>query len=224
MGGGAGRLRRLAARARHGREDAPRLRRRPRPARRVGRRPRTRPEGAVAPRAAPLRRRARRARRRQVDGRPASWPRSAPSTATWSSAASSRAIPADLVSSPKKDAYLPQVLKPAEVAELLERIPGVDAARPARPRHVRARLRGRPARRGADAARRVASADPDAEQVRVEGKGGRTRFVPVGRARLARARPLPRPRPARARLAARARRCSSRRAAGGCPPRTCGAG
>ena len=33
------------------------------------------------------------------------------------------ANPAELVSSPKKDAYLPRVLKPDEVAELLERIP-----------------------------------------------------------------------------------------------------
>src|SRR5829696_8681376 len=31
--------------------------------------------------------------------------------------------PAELVSSPKKDAYLPQVLKAEEVAELLDRIP-----------------------------------------------------------------------------------------------------
>jgi site-specific recombinase XerD len=35
--------------------------------------------------------------------------------------------PADLVSSPKKDSYLPQVLKAAEVAELLERIPATSA-------------------------------------------------------------------------------------------------
>ena len=34
------------------------------------------------------------------------------------------ANPAELVSSPKKDSYLPKVLKPDEVAELLERIPG----------------------------------------------------------------------------------------------------
>src|SRR5918995_6620276 len=34
------------------------------------------------------------------------------------------ANPAELVSSPRKDSYLPKVLKPAEVAELLEGIPG----------------------------------------------------------------------------------------------------
>src|SRR5215210_3690578 len=33
------------------------------------------------------------------------------------------ANPAELVSSPKKDSYLPKVLKPEEVAEMLERIP-----------------------------------------------------------------------------------------------------
>src|SRR3954451_13225549 len=34
------------------------------------------------------------------------------------------ASPADLVASPKRDSYLPHVLKPGEVASLLERIPG----------------------------------------------------------------------------------------------------
>src|SRR5204863_9116880 len=34
-----------------------------------------------------------------------------------------RANPADLVATPKRDSYLPRVLKPGEVAELLERIP-----------------------------------------------------------------------------------------------------
>src|SRR5918911_2653948 len=33
------------------------------------------------------------------------------------------ASPADLVATPKRDSYLPRVLKPAEVSELLERIP-----------------------------------------------------------------------------------------------------
>src|SRR5437868_9616445 len=36
------------------------------------------------------------------------------------------ANPADLVATPKRDSYLPRVLKPGEVAELLERIPGSD--------------------------------------------------------------------------------------------------
>ena len=131
--------------------------------------------------------------------------------------------PADLVSSPKKDAYLPQVLKPGEVAELLERIPATT------PLDLRDRAMFELAYAAGLRAEELMlldthSADPDGEEVRVEGKGGRTRVVPVGRARLARARPLPEPRPARARRRRRARRCSSRRAAGGCRPPTCGAG
>jgi site-specific recombinase XerD len=89
------------------------------------------------------------------------------------------ANPADLVSSPKKDAYLPQVLKPAEVVELLERIPG------STPLDLRDRAMFELAYAAGLRAEElvnldVASADPDAEQVRVEGKGGRTRFVPAG--------------------------------------------
>jgi integrase/recombinase XerC/integrase/recombinase XerD len=87
--------------------------------------------------------------------------------------------PADLVSSPKKDAYLPQVLKSAEVAELLERIPA------STPLDLRDRAMFELAYAAGLRAEELtlldtASADPDGEQVRVEGKGGRTRFVPVG--------------------------------------------
>jgi integrase/recombinase XerC/integrase/recombinase XerD len=89
------------------------------------------------------------------------------------------ANPAELVSSPKKDSYLPKVLKPAEVAELLERIPGSTPLD----------LRDRALLELAYAAGLrveelvnldVRSLDADAEEVRVEGKGGRTRVVPVG--------------------------------------------
>ena len=89
------------------------------------------------------------------------------------------ANPADLVSSPKRDAYLPQVLKPAEVVELLEAIPG------GAPLDLRDRAMFELAYAAGLRAEELvnldtASADPDAEQVRVEGKGGRTRFVPAG--------------------------------------------
>jgi integrase/recombinase XerC len=89
------------------------------------------------------------------------------------------ANPADLVSSPKKDAYLPHVLKPAEVAELLERIPASS------PLDVRDRAMFELAYAAGLRAEELVnldldSADPDAEQVRVEGKGGRTRVVPAG--------------------------------------------
>ncbi len=87
--------------------------------------------------------------------------------------------PADLVSSPKKDSYLPQVLKPGEVAELLERIPATS------PLDIRDRAMFELAYAAGLRAEELtkldtASPDADGEQVRVEGKGGRTRFVPVG--------------------------------------------
>jgi site-specific recombinase XerD len=89
------------------------------------------------------------------------------------------ANPAELVSSPKKDSYLPKVLKPAEVAELLERIPG------STPLDMRDRALLELAYAAGLRAEElvnldVRSLDADAEEVRVEGKGGRTRVVPVG--------------------------------------------
>jgi site-specific recombinase XerD len=87
--------------------------------------------------------------------------------------------PADLVSSPKKDSYLPQILKPGEVAELLERIPATS------PLDMRDRAMFELAYAAGLRAEELTtldttSPDADGEQVRVEGKGGRTRFVPVG--------------------------------------------
>ncbi|MEA2332853.1 MAG: integrase/recombinase XerC [Thermoleophilaceae bacterium] len=87
--------------------------------------------------------------------------------------------PADLVPSPKKDAYLPQVLKPGEVVEMLERIPATS------PLDMRDRAMFELAYAAGLRAEELTlldtpSADPDAEEVRVEGKGGRTRVVPVG--------------------------------------------
>src|SRR4051794_25236200 len=89
------------------------------------------------------------------------------------------ANPAELVSSPKKDSYLPKVLKPAEVAELLERIPG------STPLDLRDRAMLELAYAAGLRVEElvnldVRSLDADAEEVRVEGKGGRTRVVPVG--------------------------------------------
>jgi site-specific recombinase XerD len=89
------------------------------------------------------------------------------------------ANPADLVSSPKKDAYLPQVLKPAEVVELLDRIPA------STPLGLRDRAMFELAYAAGLRSEELVnldtdSADPDAEEVRVEGKGGRTRVVPAG--------------------------------------------
>ena len=89
------------------------------------------------------------------------------------------ANPADLVSSPKKDSYLPKVLKQDEVAELLDRIP---AGTPLdlRDRAILELAYAAGLRAEELVNLDVDSLDPDAEEVRVEGKGGRTRVVPVG--------------------------------------------
>jgi site-specific recombinase XerD len=89
------------------------------------------------------------------------------------------ANPADLVSSPKKDAYLPNVLKPEEVVELLERIPG------STPLDLRDRSMFELAYAAGLRAEELVdldidSVDPDGEEVRVEGKGGKTRVIPAG--------------------------------------------
>ena len=75
--------------------------------------------------------------------------------------------------------------------------------RAARPRDVRAGLLLRAARRGAGLAA-VGDVDHDGEQLRVEGKGRKTRFVPVGEPAMAALRDyLERARPALARRAPR---------------------
>jgi site-specific recombinase XerD len=89
------------------------------------------------------------------------------------------ANPAELVSSPKRDAYLPRVLKPGEIAELLERMPASG------PLELRDRAMFELAYSAGLRAEElvnldVASIDPDREEVRIEGKGGRTRVVPAG--------------------------------------------
>jgi site-specific recombinase XerD len=89
------------------------------------------------------------------------------------------ANPAELVASPRRDAYLPRVLKPAEAAALLERLPGSG------PLDLRDRALLELAYSAGLRAQELIdldleSVDPDAEEVRVEGKGGRTRVVPAG--------------------------------------------
>jgi site-specific recombinase XerD len=89
------------------------------------------------------------------------------------------ANPADLVSSPKREAYLPTVLKPGEVAELLEQIPG------GTPLELRDRAMFELAYSAGLRAEELVNLEltgvnPDAEEVRVEGKGAKTRVVPAG--------------------------------------------
>ncbi|HET9123317.1 MAG TPA: tyrosine recombinase [Solirubrobacteraceae bacterium] len=87
--------------------------------------------------------------------------------------------PADLLSAPKRPQNLPHVLKPSEVAALLDRIPATD------PLAVRDRALFELAYAAGLRAEElvnldVGAVDFDAETVRVEGKGEKTRLVPVG--------------------------------------------
>jgi site-specific recombinase XerD len=89
------------------------------------------------------------------------------------------ANPAQLVSSPRKDAYLPRVLKPGEVGELLEQMPA------SAPLELRDRAMFELAYSAGLRAEElvdldVDSLDPDGEELRVEGKGGRVRVIPAG--------------------------------------------
>lgn len=90
-----------------------------------------------------------------------------------------RENPAELVSSPKRPRRLPRVLKPGEVEALLDRIPA------ATPLELRDRALFELAyacglRAEELVSLDVESLDFDSESVRVEGKGGKTRIVPVG--------------------------------------------
>jgi site-specific recombinase XerD len=89
------------------------------------------------------------------------------------------ANPADLLPAPKQPQRLPRTLKPAEVAKLLDRIPA------GTPLELRDRALFELAYASGLRAEElvnldVGAVDFDAEQVRVEGKGGKTRFVPCG--------------------------------------------
>jgi len=89
------------------------------------------------------------------------------------------ANPADLVSSPKRGAVLPRVLKQTEAAALLDRVP---ASTPLelRDRALLELAYGAGLRAQEIVDLDLASLDADAEQLRVEGKGGRSRVVPLG--------------------------------------------
>jgi integrase/recombinase XerC/integrase/recombinase XerD len=87
--------------------------------------------------------------------------------------------PADLLSAPKRPRRLPRVLRAAEVAQLLEAIP---AATPLelRDRAIFELAYGCGLRAQELVSLPVTALDFDAESVRVEGKGGKTRVLPVG--------------------------------------------
>jgi site-specific recombinase XerD len=91
------------------------------------------------------------------------------------------ASPADLVATPKRDSYLPRVLRPDEVSGLLDSIPTGE------PLKLRDRAMFELAYASGLRAEEivnldVSDLDPDGEELRVTGKGGRTRVIPAGEA------------------------------------------
>ena len=104
--------------------------------------------------------------------------------------------PADLIAAPKRPQKLPRVLRADEIGTLLDRIPAV------KPLELRDRAMFELAYASGLRAEELvtldlAAVDFDRECVRVEGKGGKTRMVPIGEhARAALARYLERARPA----------------------------
>jgi site-specific recombinase XerD len=87
--------------------------------------------------------------------------------------------PADLLATPRRGSHLPRVMKAPEVARLLDSIPAGG------PLELRDRALFELAyacglRAEEIVTLDVADVDYDAEQLRVEGKGSKTRFVPVG--------------------------------------------
>jgi len=92
--------------------------------------------------------------------------------------------PADLLSTPKRPSHLPRVLKAREAGRLLDGIPG------ARPLELRDRALFELAyacglRAEELVSLRACDVDHDEEQLRVEGKGAKTRFLPVGEVAMA---------------------------------------
>ncbi|HYF25111.1 MAG TPA: tyrosine recombinase XerC [Baekduia sp.] len=94
------------------------------------------------------------------------------------------ANPADLIPSPKRPQRLPRVLKPAEIARLLDRI-GATTPLDLRDRAIFELAYACGLRAEELTNLELTSVDADHEQVRVEGKGGRTRVVPVGEEAMA---------------------------------------
>jgi site-specific recombinase XerD len=104
--------------------------------------------------------------------------------------------PADLVSTPRRPSHLPRVLSAREAGRLLDAIP-VTGPLQLRDRAMFELAYACGLRAEELVSLRIADVDHDGEQLRVEGKGRKTRFVPVGepamaavRLYLERARPM----------------------------------
>lgn len=87
--------------------------------------------------------------------------------------------PADLLESPRRGSYLPSVLPAHELAGLLDAIPATDPLR-IRDKALFELAYACGLRAEELVSLNVSSVGWDAEQLRVEGKGGKTRFVPIG--------------------------------------------
>lgn len=92
--------------------------------------------------------------------------------------------PADLISTPRKGSHLPRVLGASEMARLLDSIPADG------PLHLRDRAMFELAYACGLRAEEIVTldlgdVDDDREQLRVQGKGSKTRFVPAGEVALA---------------------------------------
>jgi site-specific recombinase XerD len=92
--------------------------------------------------------------------------------------------PADLVSTPRRPSHLPRVLSAQQAARLLDGIPGATALE-MRDRALFELAYGCGLRAEELVSLKSADVDHDGEQLRVEGKGRKTRFVPVGEPAMA---------------------------------------
>jgi integrase/recombinase XerC/integrase/recombinase XerD len=87
--------------------------------------------------------------------------------------------PADLLSTPRRDSHLPRVLKASEASRLLDAIPAGSPLQ-VRDRALFELAYGCGLRAEELVSLRLSDVDHDGEQLRVEGKGSKTRFVPAG--------------------------------------------
>lgn len=91
--------------------------------------------------------------------------------------------PADLIATPRRGSYLPRVVKAPEMARMLDSIP-TDGPLQLRDRALFELAYACGLRAEEIISLNITDVDHDAEQLRVEGKGSKTRFVPVGEVAL----------------------------------------
>jgi integrase/recombinase XerC/integrase/recombinase XerD len=87
--------------------------------------------------------------------------------------------PADLVSTPRRSSYLPRVLKEKEAARLLDAIPARNSLEQ-RDRALFELAYACGLRAEELVSLKITDIDYDGEQLRVEGKGRKTRYLPIG--------------------------------------------